>query len=91
MKTIYKVLSMNCHQDEEFFFVNKRLAIRFLVKTMKERENHQPLVLCGSTHGRSRYFEGVFSPTIQGKAHACRKRRDEAIIQAVSGHIENFG
>jgi len=42
MKTIYKVLSMNCHQDEEFFFVNKRLAIRFLVKTMKERENHQP-------------------------------------------------
>ena len=42
MKTIYKVLSMNCHQDEEYFFTSKKLAIRFLAKTMRDRENHKP-------------------------------------------------
>ncbi len=38
MKTIYKVLAMNCYENEEYFFSSKRLAIGFLSKTIKERE-----------------------------------------------------
>jgi len=41
MKTIYKVLSMDCRQDEEYFFASKKLAIRFLAKIIRERENHK--------------------------------------------------
>ena len=33
---------MNCRENEEYFFANKALAIGFLSKTIRERENHKP-------------------------------------------------